>query len=245
MSSHTHITDAVLLAAGFGTRMGKVGKTTPKPLLPLGEKSLLEHTLEKLEDSGIKRIAVNIHHCADDIENYVKTRKSRAEILLSDEREHLLDTGGGILQAMRLLERSVAFVHNCDAFWLRNNFNECDDFSRLAGAWNSETMDALLLLQAGDKTADFSMDENGTLHSPTGSKSFRYVGVQVISTAFFDNVPDHIADNAFPVQPLWNNAIEQGRLHGLEANTSAGRWLHTGTSAELESAQRLLLNSKK
>ncbi|MCY4030531.1 MAG: NTP transferase domain-containing protein [Hyphomicrobiales bacterium] len=245
MSSHTHITDAVLLAAGFGTRMGEIGKTIPKPLLPLGEKPLLEHTLEKLEGFGVKRIAINIHHRADDIESYIETRKSRAEILLSDEREHLLDTGGGILQAMGLLKGSVALVHNCDAFRLGNSPDECEDFTRLAGAWNPETMDALLLLQAGDATADFSMDESGALHPPTGSKSFRYVGVQIISTAFFDNAPGHITGNAFPIQPLWNNAIERGRLYGLEANTSAGRWLHTGTSAELENAQRLLLDSKK
>lgn len=245
MLPQTHITDAILLAAGFGTRMGEVGKTIPKPLLPLGEKPLLEHTLEKLENSGIKRIVINIHHRADDIKNYIEIRKSRAEILLSDEREHLLDTGGGILQAMRFLKGSVALVHNCDAFWLQNNSNECDDFTRLAEMWNPKIMDALLLLQTGDTTRDFSMDKNGALHSPTGGKDFRYVGVQIISTAFFNNASHHIIGNAFPIQPFWNNASKRGRLQGIEANTSAGRWLHTGTSAELERAQRLLLDSKK
>ena len=241
MSSHPLITNAVLLAAGFGTRMGEAGKTTPKPLLPLGGIPLLEHVLERLEGSGIKRIAINIHHRADDIKDYIEARKSRAEILLSDERGRLLDTGGGILQAMRLLGGNVAFVHNCDAFWLQNNSFECDDLTRLARAWNPEAMDALLLLQADDITADFSMDENGTLLPPTGGKSFRYVGVQIVSDALFAGA----TDNAFPVQPLWNNSIEQGRLHGLKTNTSAGRWLHTGTSADLEIAQRLLHDSKK
>ena len=241
MSSHAPIANAILLAAGFGTRMGEAGKTTPKPLLPLGGLPLLEHALERLEGSGIKRIAINIHHRADDIENYIEARKSRAVILLSDEREHLLDTGGGILQAMWLLGENVAFVHNCDAFWLQSNSLECDDFIRLARAWDSEAMDALLLLQADDMAADFSMDENGVLFPPNSGKSFRYVGVQIVSNALFADA----ADNAFPIQPLWNNAIERGRLHGIKTNTSAGRWLHTGTSADLEIAQRLLHDSKK
>lgn len=241
MVTRVQMINAILLAAGFGTRMGRISKTVPKPLISLGKKPLLEHTLENLESSGIKRIAINIHHRADSIEAYIRSRRSCAEILLSDERGHLLDTGGGILQALRLLEGDIAFVHNCDAFWLQGNSRECDDFARLLQAWNSKTMDALLLLQADDTAADFSMGENGALHFPDGNKGFHYVGVQIVSSTLFENV----INDAFPIQPLWNDAIRRGRLHGLEANASTGRWLHAGTSTDLETAQSLLLESKK
>ena len=236
--------DAILLAAGLGTRMGEAGRRLPKPLLPLNGIPLAEYALRRMEEAGARRIAVNIHHHADKMADWLARRQGEAAILISDERDCLLDTGGGLRQAMDKLlggsESRPCFAHNCDAFWqaAEGNSGPCADFIRLSRAWDSERMDALLLLQdisTGEK-ADFFMRANGMLQPPQEGRGLRYVGVQLVCEGLFADAP---ADGAFPLQPCWKRVMERGRLFGLKAH-KGGAWLHLGTEAALQQAQKCL-----
>ena len=206
------IQDAILLAAGFGTRMGEVGKELPKPLLPLGDMPLIGHVLGWMAAAGIRRVAVNVHHRAEAVETWLAVAgnvPTGLELVISDEKKRLLDTGGGVLQALDVLGTNVAFVHNCDSFWMGNGV--CTDFARLAQEWDERQMDALRLMQGEE-----------------------YVGVQVVGRELL-----HGAEGAFAVQPLWEAARARGRLRGLEADGN-GKWLHVGTATALATAERMM-----
>ena len=238
------IRDAILLAAGLGTRMGEAGRRLPKPLLPLNGIPLAEYALCRMEEAGARRIAVNIHHHADKMAEWLARRQSEATILISDERDCLLDTGGGLRHAMGKLlggsESCPCFAHNCDAFWqaAEGNARPCADFARLSQAWDGERMDALLLLQnvGGEEKADFFLEADGALRLPQDGRGLRYVGVQLVCEGLFADAPE---DGAFPLQPCWKRAMERGRLFGLEAH-DVGAWLHLGTEAALQQAQKCL-----
>ena len=247
------IRDAILLAAGLGTRMGEAGRRLPKPLLPLNGIPLAEYALRRMEEAGARRIAVNIHHHADKMAEWLARRQSEAEVLISDERDCLLDTGGGLRQAMGMLradadrgdgESRPCLAHNCDAFWqaAEDNTGPCADFARLSQAWDDERMDALLLLQnvGGGEKADFFMGADGMLQPPQDGRGLRYVGVQLVCERLFADAP---ANRAFPLQPCWKRAMERGRLFGLEAH-DGGAWLHLGTEADLRQAQKCLPSAR-
>lgn len=258
-AAHTQsIKEAIVLAAGFGTRMGEAGKKLPKPLFELGGKPLIDHILENMKGAGIARVLVTLHHRAAELESYLSARtEAWPQIGVSNEHSRLLDTGGGILQALHFLFpeatcNRVCFVHNCDAYWLSLNSHAgtAGDFARLSRSWDRERMDGLLLLEPAEAgpEADFVMEESeeesGMLHSMEHGKgeAFRYVGLQVVSSELFGGA---LAGSAFPIQPHWQQAIKRGRLHGLKTNSSRGHWLHVGTLEALVRAESLLPGRKR
>jgi MurNAc alpha-1-phosphate uridylyltransferase len=156
---------AMVLAAGIGKRMRPLTVTRPKPLVRVAGKPLIDHALDKLAEAGVTRAVVNVHYLADQLEAHVRLR-AMPKVQVSDERDALLETGGGLVRAMPLIDRDTFFCLNSDNIWLdgpRNAFAALGDF------WDESRMDALLLLvshaQAFNYTGlgDFHIDQMGLI----------------------------------------------------------------------------------
>src|SRR5438105_2934519 len=117
MTSAKRPTSAFVLAAGKGERMRPLTNTIPKPLVPLGGKPLIDHVLDRLASAGIKRAVVNIHYLADKIEKHLAAR-SVPKLTFSNERDALLDTGGGAVRALPKLGAGSFVIHNSDSVWI-------------------------------------------------------------------------------------------------------------------------------
>src|SRR5271166_6218918 len=143
--------NAIVLAAGLGTRMRPYNGHVPKPLVTVGGRSLIDYGLDRLAEAGVERAVVNVHHLADAVERHLAARK-RPRIIISDERESLLGTGGGIAKALPQLGDTPFFLVNSDTLWLDG---VKPNFVRLADAFDAATMDALLLLASATDSVGY------------------------------------------------------------------------------------------
>jgi MurNAc alpha-1-phosphate uridylyltransferase len=160
------VPDTVMVfAAGLGTRMRPVTDTVPKPLVKIGGRAMLDHMLDRFAEIGVRRAIVNVHYLADQLEQHLASR-SNPEILISDEREKLLDQGGGIKKVLPLLDGKPFFICNTDAIWLEGAQS---NLALLRERWDPDQMDVLLLVAASgtsigvDWPGDFFMDLEGRL----------------------------------------------------------------------------------
>lgn len=229
------IDTAMILAAGKGKRMRPLTDDlpipVPKPMVEIAGRTLIDRVLDRLEESGIRNIVVNVHHMADMLEGHLRARMP--EIHISDERDALLETGGGVKRALPLLGDGPAFVINSDALWVDDKDDE-STLARMAAAWNSDRMDVLLLMvptgQLHDYrgNGDFHMAEakadDGRLTRQQGDTPAEYLygGVQVLKPALLEGV----AEDAFSLNRIYDIAAARGRLCGLRMK---GEWLHVGT----------------
>lgn len=233
----TRPTTAFVLAAGLGTRMRPLTDTLPKPLVRLAGRALIDHVLDRLAAAGITRAVVNVHHHADQIERHLASRKS-PEIVISDERDSLLETGGGVIRALPLLGPAPFLIHNSDSVWIEGV--GCN-LARLMEAWNPATMDSLMLLgTAGatigyDGAGDFDMDPNGLLARRREGRvaPFVFTGVSIAHPRMFEGV----APGRFSLNRVWDKSIAARRLYGMRMQ---GLWMHVGTPEALAEAEERL-----
>jgi N-acetyl-alpha-D-muramate 1-phosphate uridylyltransferase len=231
---------AMVLAAGLGTRMRPVTNGMPKPLVPVAGKTLIDYVLDKLEDAGVTTAVVNVHYFADQIEQHLVSRRA-PRIVISDERAHLLDTGGGVRAALPLLGEGPFFLLNSDTLWIDGVRPNLD---RLARTFNADRMDALLLLAATAKSVgyagrgDFSMDAGGKLRR-RGERDvvpFVYAGAALLSPSLFAGAPD----GPFSLNRLFDRALEAGRIGGMRLE---GVWMHVGTPEAVAAAEAAIFAS--
>lgn len=230
---------AIALAAGLGLRLRPITLTTPKPLVEVAGKTLLDHALDKLAQAGVQECVVNMHHLAPKIAQHVATRQSPA-VALSDESDLLLETGGGIAKALPFFRGEAFFAANADILWT-DGAGQATALDALAQAWNERTMDALLLLIGRDRAfgyegaGDFFLEADGRLRRKGASSSapFVFAGVQILHPRLFDGAPS----GPFSLNLLYDKALERGRLTGL---VHQGGWYHIGTPEALSAARRLL-----
>lgn len=228
------IDQAFVLAAGLGKRLRPLTDARPKALVPLAGKPLVDHALDRLAAAGVTLAAVNVHAHADLLIDHL-ARRARPRVVISDERDALLDTGGGAARARALLAPGPFFTVNCDAVWIEG---VTPTLERLAGAWRAERMDALLLVAATvgavgfSGPGDFLMDEEGRLarRGERPAAPFAYAGVGIASPALFGEAPA----GAFSMNLLWDRALEAGRLFGLR---HGGIWMHVGSPDALAAAE--------
>jgi N-acetyl-alpha-D-muramate 1-phosphate uridylyltransferase len=231
---------AMILAAGLGTRMQPLTDRTPKPLVAVGGKPLINHVLDRLAAVGVETAVVNVHHMADQIEQHLKPRRV-PNIIISDEREVLLGTGGAVVKALPQLGEAPFFHVNSDTLWIDG---VKPNLQRLAAAFDPNTMDALLLLAptatsvgyAG--TGDYAMAPDGRLRTRAEREvvPFVYSGVAILSPALFSAAPK----GAFALTVLFNRAAAEGRLHGLRLE---GVWMHVGTPDAIAAAEAAIVAS--
>jgi MurNAc alpha-1-phosphate uridylyltransferase len=229
------VTTAMVLAAGLGKRMRPLTDVVPKPLVRLKGKPLIDHVLDRLAAGGITRAVVNVHYLADLIEAHVAHRTA-PEIVISDERDALLDTGGGVVRALPLLGRKPFLIHNSDSVWTEGVGS---NIARLIAAFEPERMDSLMLLANGatslgyEGRGDFCMDSNGVLsrRGEQRDSPFVFAGVSIAHPRLFEDAPK----GAFSLNVLWDRAIDKGRLYGLRLD---GVWMHVGTPQSVDDAER-------
>ena len=214
----------MVLAAGLGMRMRPLTDHRPKPLIEVSGKPLIDYGMERLREAGVQKAVVNGHYLADQVLLWSKQQTS-PQVIFSDERAEILDTGGGIAKALPLLGEQPFFVLNSDSFWIDG---KVPALSRLRGAWNDATMDCLLLLCHVDRTigydgqGDFLLGRDARLIRQQGSGALAYIGGYLVHPRLFDG----IAVEKFSMNVLWDSAILKGRLHGI---AHSGKWLHVGT----------------
>jgi MurNAc alpha-1-phosphate uridylyltransferase len=229
---------AMVLAAGLGKRMRPLTATRPKPLVVVAGKPLLDHALDRLKAAGVKRAVVNVHYLADSLEAHLKRRVQGIDIAVSDEREKLLETGGGLVKALPLIDEDPFLVVNSDNLWVDG---PADSIRSLAARWDDEKMDALLLLvplaraNCHKGRGDFHMDGSGRLtrRRPGRVAPFVFTGVQVVSKRLFEGAKAE----PFSLNILWDRAIEQGRAFGMVHN---GLWFDVGTPPAVKRTEAML-----
>lgn len=227
---------AMVLAAGLGTRMRPITDRTPKPLVEIAGRTLLDRGLDMLAQAGVEEAIVNVHHLGDQIERHV-AKRIRPRIRISDERDQLLDSAGGIVKALPLLRDEPFFLINADTFW---RDAEAPELARLASRWDAARMDVLMLLAdparatGHEKGVDFVIDAEGRLARAKGAAEGRiYAGVAILQPRIFAGVEPH----AHSLNLYFDRAIGAGRMFGL---VMEGWWITVGTPQAIADAEAAL-----
>lgn len=220
----------MMFAAGFGTRMGELTATRPKPLIPVAGKALIDHALDLVQSFGPDRIVANLHYRPDQIEAHLAGRG----VQFSLETPEILETGGGLRAALPLLSKGPVFTMNTDAIWRGPN-----PLSLLARHWDPAEMDALLLCVpkshalGHEGPGDFMIDPDGRV---TRGPGHVYSGVQIIKTDRLAEIPDR----KFSLNLLWDDMLQRRRLF---ATAYPGQWCDVGQPQSIPLAERLLEGS--
>ncbi|MEE4207720.1 MAG: nucleotidyltransferase family protein [Parvularcula sp.] len=218
----TDFDTAMVLAAGLGTRIRSKFPDVPKPLVPVLGKPLIDYTLDLLQDGGVKRAVVNVHHLADQIEHHLVDR-TQPNIVISDEREELLETGGGILKALGELGNKPFFSVNTDAIIMGRKENPA---RQLANAWG-DAADALLLLVPLSAASgyigegDFALSASGDILPKDQGQAYIFTGLQLLRPSLFEG--HRVAKVS--TRMFWDIAQERGRFKGVVLD---GAWMHVG-----------------
>ena len=231
------IDQAIILAAGLGTRMRPLTNSTPKPLIKVCSKTLIDHKIAAAKRVGIRKLVVNVHYLADQMERHL-SQIHDIEIIISDERRQLMNSGGGIKKALPFLDNKEFYVLNSDAFW---HGDIISNLQSLADSWNDEQMDILMGLAHRENSVgfpghgDFFKDDTGALTRRDNAPSapFAFSGDYILHPAMFDDTPD----TPFSANILFDKAIKNARLKGLALQ---GLWLHVGTPQSIVDAEHAI-----
>ena len=224
----------MILAAGLGQRMRSLTLTTPKPLLKVAGKRIIDYAIDHLKAAGVEHAVVNKHYLPDQIDTWAKSVQGIA-MQVSDETDAVLETGGGVERALPLLGQDPFYVLNSDCFWTEKGTPALE---RMASLWNEAEMDCLLLLidpkqtTGYDGTGDFTINPDGRL-TRNIMNGLAYIGGYIVHPRLFDAAPQ----GKFSMNVLWNKAIANGRLFGI---AHAGHWLHVGTPDAIDKAENYL-----
>lgn len=235
-----NVDTAMVLAAGLGTRMRPLTDAVPKPLVSVAGKTLIDRVLARLWNAGIARAVVNVHYQADVLETHL-AQCHQPEIIISDERDALLDTGGGVSRALGLLGNDPFLIHNSDSVWLEGVGS---NISRLIAAWAPEKMDCLMLLALGATSigytgsGDFVMAADGRLTRRRERQvaPFVFTGVSLVHPRLFDDAPS----GAYSLNHVWDAAIARERVYGVRLE---GTWMHVGTPEAVAEAEAAFLET--
>ena len=219
----------MLMAAGFGSRMGALTSARPKPLIKVAGRALIDHALAVADEAGIARRVVNTHYLGNQIAAHLKGRN----VAISDEPGQILETGGGLRKALPMLGTNPVLVLNTDGVWTGAN-----PLTALMQAWDDDRMDGLLLVLPGDQAArtipdDFILGADGRLQRASGVRGHVYVGAQFLRTNDLADNPDTV----FSLNRVWDRMIDRGRLFGLVHH---GRWCDVGRPEGIAEAEALL-----
>jgi N-acetyl-alpha-D-muramate 1-phosphate uridylyltransferase len=233
------LTQAVVLAAGLGTRLRPITDTMPKPLVPVAGKPMIDYGLDALADAGVSRAVVNVHHFADRMEAHLAAYP-RLDIIISDERAALMNSGGGLKKGLSLLDPGIVYVMNADLFWIGETVDAPTNLEKLAGFFDPERMDMALLCVPLERTTghngkkDFQLDQDGRLSRYVdGDNPVVYAGAIVLHSSLLDDAPD----DAFNLNIYFDRAIAKGRLFGLVMD---GEWITVGTPEALPEAEAVI-----
>src|SRR4249920_2488579 len=231
---------AMVLAAGLGLRMRPLTDHMPKPLVRVAGQPLLDHVLDKLADAGVSEAVVNVHYLPDQIIEHTKSRK-KPHVIISDERDQVLGTGGAVVKALPILGDAPFFHLNADTMWIDG---VRPNLARLAETFDPARMDILLLMAPTassigyEGSGDYAMLPDGALRKRKEHQvvPFVYAGAAVMSPSIFAGAPS----GEFSLTRMFDAANEQERLFGLRLD---GMWMHVGTPDAVGAAEEAFLES--
>ncbi|MFN3619591.1 nucleotidyltransferase family protein [Sphingorhabdus sp.] len=234
----SQVNTAMIMAAGKGTRMMPLTADRPKPLIEVGGVALLDHVLDHLRDAGVGKIVVNVHYRAEQVEQHLASVASDLEVRISDERDLLRDTGGGLIHALPIISDDPFICVNADNWW--TDVGE-SAISRLMAAWDDARMDVLMLLiplgaaYNSQGSGDFNMDNEGRLSRRREDESATYVwtGIQMLSKRLIIDPPADV----FSTNIFWDRAIAAGRCLGI---VHEGLWFDVGYPAAIAATEKQL-----
>lgn len=230
---------AMVMAAGLGKRMRPLTATRPKPLVEVAGKPLIDHVFDRLVAAGVGRVVVNVHYLADVLEAHLAANAHGIELVVSDERGRLMETGGGLAQARDLLGDAPVLVVNSDNLWVDG---PVDAIRLLASRWDDAIMDALLLMVPLARAhnhggqGDFYLAPDGRItarRKPGRVAPFAYTGVQIVHPRLIADWPE----GPFSTMIFWERAIAVGRAYG---QVHQGLWFDVGTPAAIPRTEAML-----
>lgn len=232
---------AMVMAAGLGKRMRPLTATKPKPLVMVAGRPLIDHALSRLAAAGVKLAVVNVHHFADAMEAHLGRSRHGMDIGISDERDVLLETGGGLVRALPLIDADPFLCVNSDNLWTDG---PADAFSVLADRWDGDQMDALLLMVPQARAnchkgrGDFHMDAAGRISRRRAGRiaPFVWTGLQMLSKRILSDPPAQ----SFSTNIFWDRAIANGRAFGV---VHQGLWFDVGHPDAIAEAEAVLANA--
>ena len=225
------IKHAIILAAGLGKRMLPLTNELPKPMVKIKGKPIIKHLIDLLDQIGIEKICVNVHYKSELLSDYLESIKNKT-ILISDETDELLDTGGGIKKAFDLLEEDNSFVFNSDILW---NDVHVEQLRNMSEKFNTKDMDALLglshinKLEGYDGSGDFCFIDTQMIkrYKQGNENPYVYSGVQILKKYLLNS----ISETVFSVNKVWDIAIKSNTLYGFKLEHQIK---HIGTTKMVE-----------
>jgi N-acetyl-alpha-D-muramate 1-phosphate uridylyltransferase len=220
----------MIFAAGFGTRMGALTKTQPKPMVSVAGKPLIDHALDVARGAGVSRIVINLHYLGAHIAQHLQGQ----DITFSWEKDAILETGGGLKAALPLLGDGPVLLLNSDAVWAGPN-----PLLHLLSQWDTTRMDALLLLAPRARatghagTGDFLLGPDGRITRAVGADAPIYLGAQILNPAAVATWPETV----FSLGRIWDHYIAQDRAF---ATIYSGNWCDVGSPEGIALAERML-----
>ena len=208
------INTALVLCAGFGKRLSPLTDKTPKPLLKINNITLLENTLDLIKSLGIKKVLLNTFYLNKQIENFISNKRFGLNIKIIEEKEIILDTGGGVLNLIKNIEEKDFISFNPDTFWSKKNSNEILSMESL---YFSKPIENILMVVNKNKSfdkklkGDFQLSSNKLIKSD--QNNYIYVGCQIFNRSIFTGVSEKV----FSMNNIWNNLEKKNELYGYES----------------------------
>ncbi|HFB55537.1 MAG TPA: nucleotidyltransferase family protein [Hellea balneolensis] len=226
----------MIMAAGMGTRMMPLTRNRCKAMVDVGGKPLIDHCLDRLHAAGIHRAVVNVHAFADDLEAHVRQRQTGPEIIISDERDELLDTGGALVKAQNALGRDPILICNIDALWVEF----APVLPTLMAHWDPRTMDELFLLAPRehslgyDGAGDFDLNPDGQISwRAHATADFVYAGIEIFKPGLITGYDCE----KFSRKVMWDKTFARNKAYGCEI---PAYWMHVGDPRARKAAQAVL-----
>ena len=220
------ITKAMILCAGFGKRLRPLTLFNPKPLLKIDGKTLLSNTLNILEQFGIKQVVINVHYLGDQIIDYIKKNEFNMAITTENEKGKILDTGGGVLNALQHFSNKPFIVVNPDTIW---NSNYLEELRKMEKEFFINKKNKCFLLVVNKNKSfdqsikgDFNLENNLISRKNKENLKYIYTGIQILTP----NVFDHLDLKVFSINKIWDRLIQNGNLFGMVSNIN---FLHVST----------------
>jgi len=216
---------AMILAAGFGRRVLPLTATKPKALLKIGKETLLSNTLNFLQSFGIEEVVINVHYLGEKIIEYINNNKFDLNIKIVEEKKKVLDTGGGVLNAINNFSRGPFIIINPDTIWSSKYLKELKEMEKI---FVKKKNKCLLLVVNKKKSfdqslkGDFSLENNLINRKNKNNLNYIYTGLQIIKPEVFSSLYTKI----FSINKIWDKLIESNELYGMESNID---FLHVST----------------
>ena len=235
------IKKAMILAAGFGKRIHPLTLKHPKPLLKIGKETLLSNTLKFLKLFGIKQAVINVHYLEEQIVDYISRNKFDLTVTVVKEKDKILDTGGGVLNAIQHFSNLPFLIINPDTIW---NLHYLKELKLMEKSFFENKKNKCSLLVVNKKKSfdqyfkgDFNLENNIISRKNRDDLNYIYTGLQVIKPEVFSDLDARV----FSINRIWDKLIETNELHGIESNID---FLHVSTLDIYKSLLEKNLNIK-